>query len=208
MAALNSPSPFYKELRVLFISPLSYFFFHLLTTSDIRRRGRLLSLSKPFYVTCEYTSDGVIDVMEFWGGFDFCSFFSFFFFWFFITIITFFPYRGYYGIVSGIWLWVHQFFFLSVEGNLDFGGLLAKETLPGFGFLGHVCRRCMWIFFFGELWTHGGVFSTCPLFFFCQRHGQTVIYGPVKLLLIKPTGRERTGLWILHVQTAKYPCPM
>lgn len=29
-----------------------------------------------------------------------------------------------------------------------------------------------------------------------------------ELLLIKPTGRERTGLWILPVQTAKYPCPM
>lgn len=31
------------------------------------------------------------------------------------------------------------FFIISVEGNSDFGGLLAKETLPGFGFLGYVC---------------------------------------------------------------------
>lgn len=109
-------------------------------------------------------------------------------------------------ILSGIWLWVHQIL-LSVEGNLDFGGLLAKETLPGFGFLGTSLIKLHVDIFRGavDAW---GRFLFHPLFLFCQRHGHTVIYGPVKLLLIKPTGRERTGLWILHVQTAKYPCPM
>lgn len=57
----------HKELRVVFISRSLF----LTLSPEIHTRGRLLSLSKPFYVTCEYISDGVIDATEFLGIFFF-----------------------------------------------------------------------------------------------------------------------------------------
>lgn len=55
--------------------------------------------------------------------------------------------------------------FLSVEGNLDFlGGLLAKETLSGFGIFGTSLIK-LHVDIFGELWTHGGVLSLPPFSF-------------------------------------------
>lgn len=83
-------------------------------------------------MTCEYTSDGVIDVMEFSGSFDFWVLIFYYHYYFF-------PYKGYYGILLGYGCGCINFFIISVEGNSDFGGLLAKETLPGFGFLGYLC---------------------------------------------------------------------
>lgn len=97
--------------------------------------------------------------------------------------------------------------FLSVEGNLDFlGGLLAKETLSGFGIFGTSLIK-LHVDIFGGAVDAWGRFLFPP-FLFLPASWPNCDLWTRELLLIKPTGRERTGLWTLPVQTAKYPCPM